>query len=83
MSLIGPRPGLPSQTQQIALREKNGSASLRPGLTGWAQVHSFDGMTEEQKAELDGIYFRAISLRTDLKILFKTIFYLLRRPPIY
>ncbi|GAB5429128.1 MAG: type 8 capsular polysaccharide synthesis protein Cap8M [Devosia indica] len=83
MSLIGPRPGLPSQTVQIALREQNGSATLRPGLTGWAQVHSFDGMSEEQKAALDGVYFNTVSLIVDLSIVCKTIAYLLRRPPVY
>ncbi|MFT6851273.1 MAG: O-antigen biosynthesis protein WbqP, partial [Sphingobacteriales bacterium] len=56
MSLIGPRPPIPSQVGLLKLRKDNGALGLKPGLTGWAQVNSFDGMQEDKKAEFDGEY---------------------------
>ena len=44
MSFIGPRPPIPSQLDLIDLRKENGAIHLSPGLTGWAQVNSYDGM---------------------------------------
>ena len=42
MSIVGPRPALWNQFDLIDLRDKNGSNSVRPGLTGWAQVNGRD-----------------------------------------
>jgi O-antigen biosynthesis protein WbqP len=83
MSLVGPRPSLPSQHRLMELRRKNGSLALKPGLTGWAQVNSYDFMPEEIKAEFDGIYAKRISLLQDAKIVLRTLTYLTRKPPIY
>lgn len=83
MSLIGPRPGLATQLEQIKLRQQNGADALRPGVTGWAQVNSFDGMSETQKATLDGEYANKISLWMDIKILFLTVRYVITPPPKY
>jgi O-antigen biosynthesis protein WbqP len=83
MSVIGPRPALPSQSLLIKLREENGASKLKPGLTGWAQVNSYDNMTENKKAELDGEYFKNHSFYMDLKIFFKTIIYFTKKPPTY
>lgn len=83
MSLIGPRPPIPSQKNLIAMRKENGALSLKPGLTGWAQVNSYDDMPEEVKAEFDGYYYRNMSFIFDVKIVFKTLLYLANKPPAY
>lgn len=83
MSVVGPRPPIPSQTELIEMRRKNGALSCRPGLTGLAQVSSFDGMTVAQKAEFDGSYARSITLLQDVKIILNTFVYLLKPPPVY
>lgn len=83
MSLVGPRPALPQQEGLVELRTMNGALALKPGLTGLAQVNSYDGMTEAEKARWDGQYAHRISLRLDLWILIKTIGYLTRKPPQY
>lgn len=83
MSLIGPRPSLPSQTELIDLRRRNGALACRPGLTGWAQVHAYDGMSVARKAEFDGEYARRMSLGVDVLIAVKTCGYFLRPPPKY
>lgn len=83
MSFIGPRPPIPSQIELIELRKINGSINLKPGLTGWAQVNSFDGMSTNQKALFDGEYYNKKSFFFDCKILFKTLIYFTKRPPTY
>ena len=83
MSYIGPRPPILTQIDLIELRKKNGALSLKPGLTGWAQVNSYDGMPIEQKAKFDGEYAHKISFLMDCMILFKTILYFTKRPPTY
>lgn len=83
MSFIGPRPPIPSQVHLINLRQSNESLMLRPGLTGWAQVNSYDNMPEEHKAKFDGEYARGISLKMDLLILLKTVVYFTKKPPTY
>jgi O-antigen biosynthesis protein WbqP len=83
MSLIGPRPPLASQADLVTLREANGAIRCRPGLTGLAQINSFDGMSAQQKAQFDGRYAASITLRGDLMILLKTFGYLAKPPPKY
>ncbi len=83
MSIIGPRPCIPSQTALIEMRTKNGSIHLRPGLTGWAQVNAYDHMPEEEKARLDGAYYDNLSFLMDIKIVLKTFVYFTRKPPVY
>jgi O-antigen biosynthesis protein WbqP len=83
MSIVGPRPSLPSQRELISLRYKSGGLSCKPGLTGLAQVNSYSGMTIIQKASFDSQYARSITFYGDLKIIFKTLLYLLKPPPVY
>jgi O-antigen biosynthesis protein WbqP len=83
MSFIGPRPPIPQQFDLIDLRKKNGAINLIPGLTGWAQVNSFDRMSVEQKAKFDGEYALKISFLLDCVILFKTALYFTKKPPTY
>jgi O-antigen biosynthesis protein WbqP len=83
MSIVGPRPPIISQQQLIELRKQNGAIACRPGLTGLAQVSSFDGMTVEQKAAFDGEYVKNVTFFSDLKIILRTFTYLLKPPPVY
>jgi O-antigen biosynthesis protein WbqP len=83
MSIVGPRPPIPSQGVLIELRRDNGALACRPGLTGLAQVSSFDGMSIEQKAAFDGQYATSISLLWDIIIVARTFLYLLKPPPKY
>lgn len=83
MSFIGPRPPIPSQKNLVELRSFNGAIKVRPGLTGWAQVNSYDYMPEKEKARFDGEYADGISLTLDLLILLKTVVYFTRKPPTY
>ena len=83
MSFIGPRPPITTQTDLINLRKLNGSLNMRPGLTGWAQVNSYDGMSVFEKAKFDGEYASKNTFKFDLLILYKTILYFTKKPPTY
>lgn len=73
MSIVGPRPALWNQYDLIAERELYGANSLRPGMTGWAQVNGRDRLTVSEKARLDGAYARQVSLRFDCRCFFLTV----------
>ncbi len=83
MSVVGPRPALASQVALLELRRANGADRCKPGLTGMAQVHSYDGMPETEKAAWDGRYAACVSLAVDCTLILRTFGYLLRRPPVY
>jgi len=83
MSIVDPRPPIMTQYELIELRRAGGALLCRPGLTGLAQVSSFDGMTIHQKARFDVQYAQSISLSSDVWIIVKTFGYLLKPPPIY
>jgi lipopolysaccharide/colanic/teichoic acid biosynthesis glycosyltransferase len=74
MSLIGPRPLLPEdQPTNTSIR-----LSVRPGISGWAQVNGAKLVTKEEKEKLDEWYVRNASLWLDLRIAMMTINLLLR-----
>lgn len=79
MSLIGPRPLIPEETKIRELRQKYNVYSVRPGITGWAQVNGRDNVTAEKKALLDKEYVEKQSLMFDIKIFFMTIHQVLCR----
>ena len=83
MSLVGPRPSLYSQKELIKLRDNYNAYNCKPGLSGLAQVNSFDGMPDEKKAYWDGLYANDISFVNDVKIFFKTLVYITKKPPTY
>lgn len=72
MALIGPRPllveYLPYYTKREQLRH-----TVRPGITGWAQVNGRNNVTWDQKLELDAYYVEHLSFAMDVKVLFTTI----------
>lgn len=73
MAVIGPRPALWNQYDLLAERDKYGANDVRPGLTGWAQIHGRDELEIAEKAKLDGWYVEHISLGLDVKCFFGTI----------
>ena len=74
MSIVGPRPVILEEYDLIAEREKYGANSVRPGLTGWAQVNGRDELDNETKARYDGEYVKNFGFFMDLKCFFRTIF---------
>jgi len=74
MSLVGPRPALFNELDLIELREKKSINSLKPGLTGYAQINGRDKISIQFKVSLDSEYLRKANFCFDLKILFITIF---------
>lgn len=83
MSFIGPRPALPSQKDLLELRRQGGADQVKPGLTGLAQVNSYDGMSVEAKASYDNEYANDLSFARDLRIFLLTFRYLMSPPPVY
>lgn len=73
MSIVGSRPALWNQFDLIALRDENGSNSVRPGLTGWAQVNGRDELPIDVKAGFDGEYIKKMSIIFDIKIILMTV----------
>jgi len=71
MSIVGPRPTLPVQVQQYTLRQR-GRLAVKPGITGWAQVHGRASLPWTERIELDLWYVEHRSLTLDLKILART-----------
>ena len=78
MSIIGPRPALWNQFDLIEERDKYGANDIRPGLTGWAQIHGRDELSIEEKSRLDGEYVKNIGFKMDIKCFFGTIISVLR-----
>jgi len=72
MSLIGPRPTLPSQVAQYTERQR-GRLAIRPGITGWAQVHGRASLPWPERIELDLHYVEHRSAALDMRILARTI----------
>lgn len=72
LDLVSVRPALWNQDELIEARDRYGANALRPGLTGWAQVHGRDTVTDEKKAELDGYYVQHMNLLLDIKTIFLT-----------
>jgi undecaprenyl phosphate N,N'-diacetylbacillosamine 1-phosphate transferase len=88
MSLVGPRPQLPRQLDEL---DENGRLRLavRPGLTGMAQTHGNVALTWPERWYYDAMYVREMSLMLDIRILAATVGVLvfgeerfLRKPPV-
>ena len=71
MSLIGPRPTLAYQVEQYTPRQRK-RLEVKPGITGWAQIHGRASLPWEERIELDVWYVENRSPRVELKILLRT-----------
>ena len=72
MSFVGPRPSLFSQEDLIEERDKLNVHSVRPGLTGLAQVSGRDELPIPVKAAYDGEYIEKMSFKMDVNLFFRT-----------
>lgn len=71
MSIIGPRPTLRYQVDQYDEHQRH-RLDVRPGLTGWAQVHGRASLPWAERIELDVFYVENRSAKLDLQILLRT-----------
>ena len=78
ISFVGPRPALFNQDDLIEARTKVKVHSIRPGITGWAQIHGRDEIPIPQKVEYDHYYLENRSLFMDFRILLETFFKVIR-----
>lgn len=78
MALIGPRPllveYLPYYTERERLRH-----TVRPGITGYTQVHGRNNLSWDERLEMDAYYVEHVSFTMDFKIFFKTIYNVIAR----
>jgi len=73
MSLVGPRPCLPSQTELIAERATRGVFAVRPGITGLAQIHGIDMSTPALLAETDARMIASLGVTDYFRYLVLTL----------
>jgi lipopolysaccharide/colanic/teichoic acid biosynthesis glycosyltransferase len=71
MSIVGPRPTIPVQVEQYTPRQRRRLA-VKPGITGWAQVHGRASLPWTERIELDIWYVEHRTLWLDLRILART-----------
>lgn len=81
MSFIGPRPERPELIKKIIkyIPDFNDRLSVKPGITGWAQVNGGYTLTPKEKLEFDKYYIQNRGFRLDLLILIKTIMVIFTR----
>ena len=73
MALVGPRPLLPEYTPLYDDTQRR-RLEVRPGITGWAQVHGRNGLKLSKRFEMDVYYVDHVSLWIDIKILWLTFY---------
>lgn len=78
LSVVGPRPLLVSYLE-LYNEEQKRRHEVRPGLTGYAQAYGRNSLTWEEKFEKDVYYVDHISFWLDVKVLFKTVWVVLKR----
>ena len=79
MSFVGPRPLIPEEKEIREIRKEYNVYSMRPGITGWAQINGRDSLSIEEKALFDKEYIDKQSISFDIKILIKTVSVVLKR----
>jgi lipopolysaccharide/colanic/teichoic acid biosynthesis glycosyltransferase len=72
MSIVGPRPTVQVQVDQYTERQRH-RLEVKPGITGWAQVHGRTSLPWSERIELDIYYVEHRSLRLDVEILARTV----------
>jgi lipopolysaccharide/colanic/teichoic acid biosynthesis glycosyltransferase len=82
MSIVGPRPTLPVQVDQYTERQR-GRLSVKPGLTGWAQVNGRASLPWTERIELDLWYVEHHTLALDLRIISRTLGMVLKGQGLY
>jgi O-antigen biosynthesis protein WbqP len=73
MSLVGPRPCLPTQAELIEARSRLGALAVLPGVTGLAQIQGVDMSDPQRLAAIDAQYARTRTFGGDLIIILRTL----------
>ena len=79
MTIVGPRPALFNQHDLIKKRKKFGIDKIKPGMTGLAQISGRDLIDLDKKIFYDLEYLKKKNLFFDIKIIFKTIFLVIKK----
>jgi lipopolysaccharide/colanic/teichoic acid biosynthesis glycosyltransferase len=82
MSMVGPRPLLTRYLPRYSARQRV-RHQVRPGITGWAQIHGRNAVDWETKLELDVWYVEHHSLALDFRILLETLVLVARRKSVF
>lgn len=82
MSLVGPRPDQIDQIKYYTKEEKK-RLSVKPGITGWAQIQGRNVIPWSERKKLDLEYIENYSIWLDIRIMINTIFYVLKRRDIF
>ena len=72
MALIGPRPLLPEYLPYYTERERL-RHTVRPGISGWAQVNGRNNITWDNKLEMDAYYVEHLTLAMDCRVILQTV----------
>jgi len=72
MAIVGPRPTIPVQVEQYSEHQRR-RLEVKPGITGWAQVHGRASLPWHDRIELDVWYVDNRSLALDLRIFARTV----------
>ena len=73
MSFVGPRPWMPQAIEKFSIKDEN-RFSVKPGLTGLAQINGNTHLSFQDRLKFDNRYVKRISLLLDIRIVFYTIF---------
>lgn len=73
MSIVGPRPALWNQDNLNKLRTEANVHTIKPGLTGWAQINGRDENDDKEKVYWDKKYFKNFNLKIDIKCCIETV----------
>ncbi len=76
MSFVGPRPVITDDFETLHLRNEKMLSSVKPGLTGLAQIMGRSGLPINTKVHYDEIYMKNMSLSLDIKIIIMTNYYM-------
>lgn len=79
MSLVGPRPALFNQDDLMRLRTAHAVHTLKPGITGWAQINGRDEIPIPQKVALDAFYLQHQSMWLDIRVILLTVVKVIKR----
>lgn len=79
MSLVGPRPLLPTDPAAVERSRLGCPLRVRPGITGLAQIRGRNLVSPRRKARYDAVYARKSHLGTDIWIKYKTILYVIKK----
>ncbi len=76
MSFIGPRPliDVHEDHETMEIRRKNGAIHLKPGMSGYAQVHGRASVDPMEKGKMDGFYYQHFGFWMDTKLFIRTLF---------